>query len=162
LLSIDYVLIVVLLISIYTDLRFQKIYNVVIFPAVLFALGYHLAIGGAYGILFSLKGAGIGLLLFLIPYLLGGLGAGDVKLLAVVGAYKGIGFVLYSALITAIIGGIIALAILLYRRELLKTISSLLTGMRICHLPTLADEGKVSFPYGVAIALGSMTSYVVM
>jgi prepilin peptidase CpaA len=53
LLSIDYVLIVVLLISIYTDLRFQKIYNVVIFPAVLFALGYHLAIGGAYGILFS-------------------------------------------------------------------------------------------------------------
>jgi prepilin peptidase CpaA len=160
--SIDYVLIAVLLISIFTDLQSQKIYNAVLFPAILFAFSYHLVIGGGQEVLLSIKGAGLGLLLFLIPYLLGGIGAGDVKLLAVVGAYKGTVFVLYSFFLTAILGGLIALFILLYRRELIKTIQSLLSRLIVWKLPSLDDEDKVCFPYGVAIALGSMLCYVVI
>lgn len=63
-LSIDYVLLLVLCTSIYTDLRSQKIYNFVLLPAFVFALGYYSVTAGVNGVLFSLKGAGLGIMLF--------------------------------------------------------------------------------------------------
>lgn len=169
-LIIDYVLLIVLSISCYTDLRFQKIYNALLFPSAFFALSFHFGTGGLDGVLYSLKGAGLGLVLFLLPYLLGGIGAGDVKLLAVVGAYKGAGFVFCSFFFTAILGGLISLLILFYRGEMLKTLRQLgqvvkiafLSRLTVWNLPRLDDENRASLPYGVAIALGSVLTFVVM
>ena len=76
---IDGLLIVVLLISCYTDLRFQKIYNIVLFPAALLALVFHTGFHGLNGLIFFLKGAGLGLVLLILPYLLGGMGAGTLN-----------------------------------------------------------------------------------
>ncbi|MDX9870868.1 MAG: A24 family peptidase [Clostridia bacterium] len=169
-LLIDYLLLLVLAVSIYTDIREQKIYNIVLFPAFLLAWAFHFRTGGGTGLLTSLHGAGLGLGLFLIPYVAGGLGAGDVKLLALVGACKGSAFVFTAFFLTALLGGIIALALLIYRGELLKVwvrlkdalIVCIFSSFKVWNLGSLKDAGSVSFPYGVAIALGSMITYVVM
>lgn len=171
-LIIDFVLLIVLGICICTDLRSQKIYNAVLLPAFIFAAGYYLLTAGGPGILFSLKGALVGLMLFLMPYLLGGIGAGDVKLLAIVGALKGTEFVFYSFILTSIIGGIIALLVLLTKGRLLKVLRDLGTAVKLAllshltvwRLPSLNDGNNQSqsFPYGVAIAVGSVISFAVM
>lgn len=168
--GIDYILLLVLCTSIYTDLRSQKIYNRVLCPALIYALSYYSVTAGMQGVLFSLKGAGLGIVLFLLPYLMGGIGAGDVKLLAIVGVLKGTEFVFYSFILAAITGGIIALFILIRRGEILKTLRRLVTVLKIAilsrltvwNMPSLNDEEKISFPYGVAIAVGSILSFVVM
>lgn len=169
-LMIDYLLLAVLVVSIYTDIREQKIYNIVLFPAFLLALIFHFGTGGGPGLLTSLTGTGVGLALFLIPYVTGGLGAGDVKLLMLVGACKGAAFVTTAFFLTALLGGLIALGLLIYRGELWKVLVRLkdtfliafITRFKVWNLGGLNDAGSVSFPYGVAIALGSMITYVVM
>lgn len=168
---LDLLLIAVLLVSIYTDLRFQKIYNALIFPAAVVTLAIHLIQNNFYGLIFSLKGMLFGLGLFFIPFVLGGLGAGDVKLLALVGAVKGSEFVFTSFLLTAFLGGFIAVILLLAKGRLIKTIYEVFMGLRVLVLSRFTvwnfstlDTGEcpLVFPYGVAIALGTILTYVVM
>ena len=71
----------VLIISAATDLRSQKIPNMVTLPAALAALAYHTKINGLEGFLFSATGLAAGIALLILPYLMGGMGAGDAKLL---------------------------------------------------------------------------------
>ena len=167
---IDSLLVFALLISCYTDLKFQKIYNAVLFPTALLAIGLHAGTQGWNGVVFALGGSVLGLALFFLPYLWGGIGAGDVKLLAVVGACKGADFVFCSFVFTAIAGGIISLLVLAWRGKLLVTLRQVGLALKVAaqsrltvwNLPRLDDEGRTCFPYGVAIVLGSITALVVM
>lgn len=168
--TIDYLLVLVLLVSCYTDLKHRKIYNVILFPVALLALGFHAGLAGLDGILFTLKGAALGLILFFPPYLLGGMGAGDVKLLAVVGVCKGAEFVFYSFIYTALVGGAISLFILAGQGRVMLTLrqAGLALKTAVCcgwtgwNMPQPDDRSKTSFPYGVAITLGSLTALAVM
>ena len=73
------------------DVRCGKIPNLITFPAILLFLGFHLLAGGATGFLGSLAGLAAGLTAMLAPYCMGRLlGAGDVKLMAAVGAALGV------------------------------------------------------------------------
>ena len=94
-------------IAVFTDWREHKIYNKLLVPAFFTALLLHTFQGGISGLTSSLLGAGMGFVLLLLPYLMGGMGAGDVKLLAVIGAFGGAPFVLTSFLYGAVIGGIV-------------------------------------------------------
>ena len=96
-----------------TDIRSQRIPNVLTFSTMAFALFCHAEGGGLQGFLFSLAGVAIGIALFILPYLMGGMGAGDVKLLGAVGAVLGPWGVFEAALCTALIGGVYALVLLL-------------------------------------------------
>lgn len=158
---IDLLLATVLIVCVTTDLLHRKIYNAVIGPALVLALAMHLAAEGWQGLLVSSTGFAVGLGVLLVPYLLGGMGAGDVKLLALIGALKGTGFVLETALYMALLGGLIALGVLLCRKEafgyvrrLLYIASSWRYGCRISAAP---GEGEMTatYPYGVAIAGGA-------
>lgn len=171
-LIIDGVLILVLLISCYTDLRRQIILNCVVFPSLLLAFGYYAFTAGLAGVMASLSGFFLGLSLFILPYLLGGMGAGDVKLLAVVGAFKGAEFVFFCFLATSLAGGLISLVLLVRRRQLLRTLGLLgqtlrlacISRLTVWNLPRLDDDTldtPPSLPYGVAIACGSLITYVV-
>jgi prepilin peptidase CpaA len=158
----NYLLIILLLICVITDLKERKIYNAILFPFLTIALILHTIIGGIHGLTESLLGTMAGLGILLIPYLLGGMGAGDVKLLAVIGGIKGIGFVLMASLYMALAGGIMAIFVLLFRKGLksrLKRISiflhGLLNGMRLSILED-KDAMKSTYPYGVAIAAGAL------
>ena len=71
------------------DWRSRRVPNALTLPAIVVGLSLHGLFGGASGILFSLKGLALGAGLFLIPYCLGGMGAGDVKLMGALGAWLG-------------------------------------------------------------------------
>lgn len=157
----DAVLAVVLIVCAITDLISRKIYNVVLIPALLFAIGYNWYQGGWPGFGQSLLGMLIGLLILIIPFAKGGMGAGDVKLLAVVGAFKGMQFVVYSAIGMGLAGGIMALGIWTYRLGFTKTIRGIFSGIWMMLVTgfkqfsfTLTKE-KIMVPYGLAIALGT-------
>lgn len=159
---LNIILVMVLIICFVTDLKQQRIYNKVIFPALITALLFHLAASGLDGLKLSLTGMLAGMGLLIIPYLLGGIGAGDVKLLALIGAIKGSSFVLNTALYMAVIGGIIALVIIVSNGALMKVLKqlwlwiySLVCGIK-CRLEFPTSTFLKKYPYGVAIVGGAL------
>ncbi|MRH44310.1 prepilin peptidase [Aquibacillus halophilus] len=155
----------VILISLITDLKDKKILNIVTFPAMIFGLSYYLFNQGWDGLLFSGLGFLVGLMVFLIPYLLGGMGAGDVKLMAAIGALTGASFVFYSALITSIIGGFIAIVLIIKRRGITFSIKSLFFSIPFLSsnlgsmIVNSKDNSSISFPYGIAIFFGTIITF---
>lgn len=154
----DRLLIILLLICVITDIRKRKIYNKVLLPVLIFSLIVNFANGGYKQLGLSILGLFIGLGILIIPYFLDGIGAGDVKLLALIGFVKGPIFVIYSGLYMAIIGGIIALLKLVHDKKLIYTIN-----MMFYKIMTFKDKNKEnynmllsggSFPYAIAIAGG--------
>ncbi len=140
-----------------TDLAWRKIPNVL----VLAGLGAALLLQAGAPLAW-LGGALTGLLLFLPLYLLRGMAAGDVKLMAMVGAFTGAGPALLVGLATLLIGGLMALLIVVLRRrghEALANVRALLSqsllraaGVPLAPAPPASVGGM---PYGVAIALGT-------
>lgn len=108
-------LVTVLVVAVVVDLRSSRIPNWLTFPAMGFALAAHTWLNGVQGTLFSLAGLGAGLGLLLLVYLAGGIGAGDVKLMAAVGTMVGPYGVLSVALLSALAGGIYALGAMGYQ-----------------------------------------------
>lgn len=156
---IDLFLLVILLICVITDVRSRKIYNKVIYPALLIGFLFHFAVSGWEGISHSFIGFLIGFALLLIPYMMRGMGAGDVKLLALVGALKGGAFVFDSFIYMALVGGVMSVFILLVRSGALQWAVYSLPGFRnrkAYNFLSLGHALKVKFPYGVAIAAGTV------
>lgn len=163
-LSADVLLMVVLVASLYTDLRYHKIYNKITFSGVLFGVLINIGMNKWKGIIFSIEGLLAGILIFIIPFALGGLGAGDVKLVGAIGAIKGPVFVLVSALLSAIVGGIIAVFIMLKRKKFLKTTKEMLReffNFITLKIPlSLKKEVRERFPYALAIFLGTILTFL--
>ena len=164
----DMALALVLIICSFTDWKYRKIYNIVLMPALLFAIGSNLYQGGWPGLGQSLLGMLIGLLILIIPFARGGMGAGDVKLLAFVGALQGPLFVVYSAIGMGLVGGIMALGIWTYRLGLIKTIRGIFNGIwmmlttRFKQFSFTLTQEKIMVPYGLAIALGTAGAWLWM
>jgi prepilin peptidase CpaA len=127
----DFVLLIVILICLVTDLRERRIYNKIVFPAVAAGIILNTAQFGLPGLRTSITGLLIGVMLFIVPFALGGLGAGDVKLLGAVGALKGPLFVLYAALGTALFGGVLAVLVLIWQSRLFSTLRRLGTALGV-------------------------------
>jgi prepilin peptidase CpaA len=174
----DYILLILLLLALYFDLTQKKIPNFLTFPVMIYGLVSNLILGKGGGLLFSLYGLLLGLALFFIPFAMGGMGGGDVKLLGAIGAMKGAQFVFQAALFTAFCGGGLALGYLLVNRQLGSTLKRILGMVTVPFLNALyyryrfpflkqlssyfssfrMDEPgkKVYLPYGVAIVLGTL------
>lgn len=151
-------------IAVYTDWREHKIFNKLLVPAFLIALLLHTFQGGISGLTSSLMGAVFGFALLIIPYFMGGMGAGDVKLLAVIGAFGGASFVFTSFLYGAFIGGLISVILLARRGVLGNTLKHFLLflpmQMKPLHLnQDMNEPSQEKFPYGIAIALGTLIAY---
>ena len=148
----------ILLIAAFTDLRQHKVYNWLTFPGLVLGLGLNLAQQGLPGLWFSLLGLLIGGLLFFPAFFWGGMGAGDIKLMAVIGAFTGAGFVVNTALYAAMAGGIIAMVILGIKGELWITLKNLARFFYFLMLPKYAaasDFKKQPLPFAAVIALGA-------
>lgn len=168
--TVDLIVAVVIIISVYTDLKERKILNAVVVPAVVAGLVMNTVVNGTDGLAFSLKGLGAGLGLLFIPFALGGFGAGDVKLMGAIGSLKGAYFVFKVFLATGIAGGILAILVLIKQRRLLSTLKRIGTGFYIFlgsvfKVNTLKSLDKAelheSLPYGLAIGIGTLTAYLV-
>lgn len=157
-------LVLSLLVATVTDLRQRRIPNLVTLPLILLALLLHSLATGLPGLVHSLQGLGLGFGLLLIPHLLGGIGAGDVKLMAAVGAVLGPAQTFAAFLVIAILGGVVSVATMAVRGELLATLARLghgflalfggagLAALRVDRT-TLRRQG---IPYGVVIAAGTV------
>ncbi|MCG7344134.1 prepilin peptidase [Sporosarcina sp. ACRSL] len=156
---------VILIISVVTDVRSRKVLNIITLPAILTGFLFHVVTSGLDGFFFSGIGFLVGLGLLIIPFIMGGIGAGDVKLLAAIGAWKGAVFVFYATLYGAAIGGLIALFILLKRKRLGFTIKHILFSFRFLkNRKVLGDlgetDGTLSIPYAVPIAVGALIAFL--
>ena len=91
-----------------TDLHSRRIPNWLTFGASAAALAFHYLTAGQDGVVHAMGGWVIGLVLFMPMFLLGGMGAGDVKLLAALGAWLGPGYATLLAMYSSLAGGVIA------------------------------------------------------
>jgi prepilin peptidase CpaA len=149
------------------DLRSQKIPNLITFPAMFIALFYHFSTNGLDGLTFSILGLATGIGLLIIPYMLGGMGAGDAKLMGAVGAILGSKSVFVAFLITALVGGIYALIVILLNHKRSKgqfkgflkkqfiTLQLFIMTRKFIPDPVEENNKKPKLCYGVAIALGT-------
>ena len=145
-----------------SDLRTRRIPNWLTFPGTVAGLGLNWITGGLEGLLAGFWGLTVGFFLLFFFYLLGGMGGGDVKLLALVGSFLGPRLAFYAFVWMALSGGVLAVGSLIYRRAFSVTarnLKSLFLGWILrtgeanpLHLqnPTL-----IKLPYGVAIAMGT-------
>jgi prepilin peptidase CpaA len=162
--AFDILLVTILIICFATDLKRQKIYNKVIFPGLIGAFALNFFYYGFMGIKLFFVGFLVGFAVLIIPYILGGMGAGDVKLLALIGAIKGSSFVLNTALYMAVIGGIIALVVIIFHKQSIKFFKDFfkwifynLSGIKY-KLVTESSPLLKKYPYGIAIVCGALIS----
>ncbi|MFO8241244.1 MAG: prepilin peptidase [Dissulfuribacterales bacterium] len=165
-----YFLFAVMIVCALFDLIYHKIPNLVTYPSILVIFIYYIFFYGLSGLLFSAAGLFLGVGMFLIPYSMGIMGAGDAKLMGVAGAALGAKGVFITALFTSLIGGMYALILLLlnpsFSRSFLKNVLFKLKIFfifrKIMPMSELNGEKKQKPPrlyYGVAIALGTL-SYI--
>src|ERR1035437_3818442 len=142
------------------DVKSRRIPNFVTMPAFLFSLALHLALGGWRQLLSSLAAGLICAAVFLVFYIAGGMGAGDVKLILAVGCIAGLSHVAYLLVLTALSGGVMALVLALACGRLQQTI------MNVGELAThhsheglqphpdlnLGNAAALRLPYALAIA----------
>lgn len=148
-----------MLVATVVDIRTRRIPNEL--TATMAGIGVGLAATGVSGVSVwaSMAGFALGLLLMMPGHALGATGAGDVKLMAAVGAIVGPGLVVSAFLFTAIAGGILAILVALRRRRLAATVART---RRLIQAPTDAKQeiraasASSRFAYGPAIAVGSV------
>ena len=148
-------LLTVLAIASVADLRDRRIPNALTFPAVALGLVLNGVFFGFDGLRESAQGAGLGLAMLFGLFVLRWMGAGDVKLMAAVGAIKGPDFVFYACLWSAVFGAVLALAGLARSRRLGLALAHLYYS-RLMPQPGGTFVSAWRVPYGPAIALGSM------
>ena len=103
-----------------TDLHRRRIPNTLTFGAAAAALAFGAVTGGVNGLGTAVLGWVVGLLLFLPMFLLRGMGAGDVKLLAALGAWLGPADAMWLAIIASLAGGVIGIGVA-FARGYLRT-----------------------------------------
>jgi prepilin peptidase CpaA len=161
----DIILLLILGTAIASDLRWRTIPNWLTVPAILVGLGFHTVMNQFAGFVFSLEGAAVGLGLFIILYVCGWMGAGDVKLFAAVGSFLGPAQTISAAIVIALVGGLLAFLVLGFHQgwrwmglwvwSHVKTM--LLT--RSAQGLTPIQGAAPKLPYAVAIGLGTIGSY---
>jgi len=151
--------------ALYTDLKYQKLPNYLTFGGMAAGIFYHLIFGN--GFLFAVKGLLLGIALLILPYLLGGMGAGDAKLMGAVGAFLGAKGVFEAFIYSALVGGVYAILAMGVYGTLLNTLKRygrMLKGFffagEFIYLPPPEGMRKIKLCYGAAIAAGTIFSLV--
>ena len=150
----------------FTDLKTRRIPNWLTVSGVLSGLAVNAFLYGFNGLGRSAAGLFLAFGIYIILYALRAMGAGDVKLMAGVGAIVGAGDWFGIFLITAVIGGISALALILWRKRTRKTFSNVgfILGEMMHFRPaymgrdelSVNSPAAVTMPHGTVIALGSI------
>lgn len=147
------VLMALLLIAAVIDVKTGRIPNWLVFGGALYAMAYNAffpLFPRDIGILFALGGLAVGLVALLPLYLLRVMGAGDVKLMAMAGAFLGPSATVAAILATLVAGGLLAVAVALRSGQFARMLANV-GGL------TLHDGASVGkMPFGVAIAAGTI------
>ena len=157
----------VLLVASGIDVVSRRVPNWLSLPFLISGLAVSSLMGGISGAEHSLAGIALALVLFGIPCLLQGMGMGDLKLAAGVGAWVGPGQLLMAFVMTGIVGGLLAVGYAFWRGSLGECLDR--TGDLLAHFARfpvrpheqirLGSKKAISIPYAPAIALGTLFSF---
>jgi prepilin peptidase CpaA len=146
-----------------------KVPNWLTFHMVIGGLAYATYIGGTAGLLWAFTGAVLGLALLLPLHAIGGMGAGDVKLLAGVGAWVGPSLTLGAFAASAVVGGVMALVMVAWSGELIKhwvqfqvighEILTVRNPEKLSEIAAARKPTMMLLPYGIPIAVGSIAYF---
>ena len=171
---------IVVAIATITDLRSRRIPNWLVLPFLFLGIGVSTWMQGWHGLGQSAAGMGMGLVIFGLLFMLGGMGAGDVKLFAAIGAWIGPHQLLIALILVSLAGGILVLGWAVvggFMGDLLKGTGDLAFGAKKQSQEALSDitpdkdannsqlkvgVGKVlqrKMPYAPAIAIGTLLSF---
>jgi len=158
---------IVLAIATFTDVRSCRIPNWLVLPFLVAGVAVSGWMRGWHGVEQSFLGIALGTGILGVFCWLGGMGMGDLKLCAAVGAWIGPAQLLFALVITGIVGGIMALCWAVvggFLGELLRGTGDLLFGLRKRGLrphPELILSNPLTrkMPYAPAIAIGTLISF---
>lgn len=174
------ILCALLALAVWNDLRTRRIPNALVFGGAVLGLlfnsalppgdGLFIQVFGGIGFLSALGGLALGLCLLLPMYAMRALGAGDVKLMAMIGAFVGPGAVAGITLLTLLAGGVLALAVAGFNGRLKVMLFNTWHMIKYSMLRSLAGEvpkmdapaaASGRLPYAVAIAAGAAPYLIV-
>ena len=153
-----------LVLAAYTDVREYRIPNWLTGSLVCFGIGANTWMKGWSGFLFSVEGMLVGLACLMFFFIQGGMGAGDVKLLAAIGAIIGTKQVFFAFCFAAMLGGIYSLVVLFGIggfRYLWERVFLLLTTLRCSQSVITAESANGTEPklrYALVIGLGTIVT----
>ncbi|MEN8132144.1 MAG: A24 family peptidase [Pseudomonadota bacterium] len=162
-------LILILIIAGYTDIREHRIPNILTFGGLILGLLLQSWMLGGDGFLSGLAGFLIGLGIFLPFYILGkGMAAGDVKLMAALGALLGPQLTLFAAASSLVAGSVMGIGILIIRggaavalQRYWSTLKCFAVTGTFNYVPPRHDEAAATrFPYAIAIAAGTLFAVI--
>ncbi len=149
-----------------------KVPNWITYPMILSGWIYSTALSpyaGWDGLWYSLLGTAVGLGLLLPAYAIGGMGAGDVKLLAGVGAWMWPSVTFFAFAVSAVVGGVIAVGMILWTRSwdkhrnqfwlILNEIATVKDPEKLSEIAAERKPRMFLLPYGIPIAIGSIAYF---
>ena len=166
-LCLDLLLMLMVVLAAANDLLTRRIPNTLLLAGALGALALHVfSDSPAASLLGAFAGAATGLLVFLPLYCMRGMAAGDVKLIAMVGAFAGAWPAVQICFATFVLGGLMALLIVSWQgnwracwrnlRQLLWPLMARTAGLPLAPVPLARQASVGNMPYGLAIALGTL------
>jgi prepilin peptidase CpaA len=160
-----HILIPLLITAVIWDIRKAKIPNWLTFHSIIIAISYGTVSNGLDGFLFSLGGVTTGLAALIIFYAMGGMGAGDVKLMGAVGGLLGPKWVFMAFILTGLAGGLYAIGLLALKGKLLETakrywiiFKTFIVTRKLIYVPPAGKAAELRLRYGLAIAIGTCCS----
>jgi len=158
----------VLVIASLVDYRSFRIPNWLTFSTLAAGISYLTIMKGWEGFLFSISGAAAGFGLLIMPFIIGGTGAGDVKLLGAIGSFLGPHGIFAVFILSCILGAVYALLLLAWKGFLFGTfkrygmiLKGFIITQHFIYIPPSNKEMQLRIRFGLAIALGTV-SYLVL
>ena len=165
-----YVLAVALVAASVTDIATGKIYNSITYPVVAAGLIGHTLTGGlggtegTLGLVGALAGLAVGFGPLLLAWMAGGIGGGDAKLMAAVGCLMGWQFTLTAMFYGFAVAAVMALAVMIRRRILARTLMRILRFLYLIFTPAKPGDPSTpdspTIPFGLALCIGSAITLV--
>lgn len=157
----------VMAVATFTDLRSRRIPNWLVAPFLVAGIVVSAWVHGWHGLGQSLAGFALGAAVFGLLFCVGGMGMGDVKLCAALGAWVGPWQLMIALVMTGLAGGVIALAWAAYRGLLGKLFAGSgelvfgigQRGLRPHAELVLSNPAAHKIPYAPAIAIGALLSF---
>jgi prepilin peptidase CpaA len=163
---LKFVLLAIVLVAGTYDCRFRKIPNWINLSGVVLGLGVNTLLSEGHGLATAILGLLCSLAIYVPLYLVRGMGAGDVKLMAAVGAIAGPSNWVGIFIATALAGGVLAVIVIAVKKRWLHTLSNLaiiVPELFKFRAPSSSDSrldirnaDALRLPHAVSIALGSV------
>ncbi len=162
------------------DLWRFRVHNLLTFPLLISGVIYHTLIAYLFlpeasvldGLQWAFAGIGFGFGVLVVPYVMGGMGSADVKLMAAVGAWLGLVLTFCVFLISGLLAGLVAATKILWHQSLTETWEHIrILGYRVVaffryfsaeeNLENAVDQQRV-IPFGAVVALGVLTTAILL